>query len=73
MGSEVARLDEHTFIYSTVLPQKISNFLNKSMVCTMQLNNFQGMQAYHHYVAIYMPLLYISHLPPATATHLQSL
>jgi len=45
MGSEVARLDEHTFIYSTVLPHNSSNFLNKSMVCTMRLNNFQGMQS----------------------------
>jgi len=45
MGSEVARLDEHIFIYSTVSPHNLSNFLNKSIVHTMQLNNFQGMQS----------------------------
>ena len=42
MWSEVARLDEHIFIYSTDLPHNISNFLNKLMVRTMQLSNFQG-------------------------------
>ena len=44
MGSEVARLDEHTFIYSTDLPHNLSNFLNKPMVRIMQLSNFQDMQ-----------------------------
>jgi len=61
MGSEVARLDEHIFIYSTVLPHSLSHFLNKSMVCTMQLNNFQGMQSILslcsnlHVTIIYIP------------------
>jgi hypothetical protein len=35
----------NVYSFTLVLPNILSNFLNKLMVCTMQLNNFQGMQS----------------------------